>query len=188
MYYHKRLLYADMAKYRDGGDLVGLRLQWDSTVKGRAPEGASSTISEESWRQKRAQAKAFWQHRRESDPWSVESFFSLASREWNDVAGRGVSHLNYLPGATLNLRSFDREGGNDLIRLGTEFNYFKTYGDLGLTSSAQDHERLQWRALSAYEFNFRAGGKFSLALNFDLDEWTPVPTFEGGQGMFRVDF
>lgn len=186
--YEKRLVFGEAAWMRSISEIYGARLQWDSTFKSQMPDSAVSPVAEESWRVERFFAKIYYHKGAAEDPVSYETGFMQAIRSWKNQSGRMVSHFNELPSFNISWRGLRRGARFDHLQAGYEMTVFNTFGDLSLTPPQQKHNSVENRLMTGYEFSFRSNAKLLLALNFDLDEFTPVPTFEGGSGQFRAEF
>jgi hypothetical protein len=185
--YEKKLAYADVLWPLSETEQLVLRLQWDMTFKGETPYPAS-TSSAKCFKRDRLLTR-FSYFRGQLDDWiSYEASVLLADRHWIDKTGSHLFHQNLMPSLAARVRSVRREQGFDHFQVSLEATDFRTFGDLSLAPENQKHQALEERLQTAYEFNFRARGALFLALNFDLDEWSTLPTFDGGNAQFRVDF
>ncbi len=185
--YEKQLAYADLLWPLTETTALGLRVQWDTTFKGQTPlPAASGTPS--SFKRERVFSRLSYFSGLPEDWISYETSFMFASRHWIDKNGLHLYHQNLMPSATVRVRSVRREQGFDHFQVALEATDFRTLGDLALAPGNQKHQAFEERLQTAYEFNFRAGGLLLLALNFDLDEWSGLPTFDGGNAQFRVNF
>lgn len=185
--YEKRLAFADVDYPVNETETIGVRAQWDSTFKGRSPLPGGSIVNE-SWLTDRTLLRASYRRGTETEPRSWEMSAMYASRQWISEAGAIVFHQSWIPGLTARLRTVRREGNFDHAQIGIEVTEFRTLGDLNMTPANQKHESREGRLQTAYEFAFRGDSRLLFAFNFDLDEWTNVPTFEGGNTQFRTDF
>lgn len=185
--YSKKLIYGDAIWTLNPGSRVGIRLQWDETFEGQEPDSATSTVVAESWRLQRLQSRLSYFHGAEGDRLGYGAAFSHVHRKWTGVDGRSLQHFNEMPSAELRLRAARREHGFDHVRIEYEFAWYSRFGakELAPDQKQSPHEQ---RLQTGYEFNFKGDARLMLAFNFDMDEWTPAPTFEGGQGIFRTTF
>lgn len=187
-FYNKQLYFMDAIWAVTPHASFKFRGQWDSTLKGREPDSAQSLVLSERWDHQRRMAAVSYKYGTDADLVSYEPGFMHAVREWTDQRGARVQHYNELPNLTVRWRGHRRNDGFDHLQVGYEMTLFNTFGDLALTPETQKHTSVESRVQTAYEFNLRGQSRFLLALNFDFDEWTPVPTFEGGHGQFRTEF
>lgn len=184
--YGKKLIYADgIISLRDRKRFTS-RLQWDETYKAQARDTAASTITPERWRLNRFFARFSFVQGEAEDPWGYEASVMHAQRRWNALNGE-MSHFNELASLAFNFRGTRRGENFDRYRVEYEAGFFRRFGDMALAPTQKDSPA-EHRLQTAYEFSFQSKAKLRLALNFDADQWTPIPTFEGGQGQFRTEF
>jgi hypothetical protein len=186
-HYAKKLAFLDFDRDLGAGQALTARAQWDDTFKAQDPDSSSSPTPEEAWDERRAFLRLAYASAGDDAAFSLEPALMYAAREWTQSEGRHVQHFNLLPSVIARWRALPREGGFDHLQIAYEVTVFHTYGDLALTSPDQTHDRVEHRLQTAYEFHLRGSARLALALNFDMDEWTPAPTFEGGSAQFRAD-
>ncbi len=185
--YQKQVLFANALLDLPNKQSFSGRVQWDVTTKSQESLPDGGKTAEQSWYARRLQSELQWTHGLESDQWRFVSGFTHASREWRNAKGQQLSHFNEMPSATIRRRGPRRSDGFDTLQLEYELTVFRAFGDAELMP-IQNRDRLESRLQTAYEFKLRGSSRLLLALNFDLDEASPVPTFEGGHAMFRADF
>jgi len=186
--FSKKLAFAEVLREPSVGEAYGLRLQWDATFKSQMPESSLSLVGAESWNVQRLAGKIFYHLGSAEELRAYQVELMYVRRQWRNQAGERVEHLNTLPSVAMLWRGQRRGGEFDHLKVGYEMTLFNTFGDLQLTPARQKHDSVENRLATGYEFSFRSKAKLLLALNFDLDEFSPVPTFEGGNGQFRAEF
>lgn len=184
--YSKTLIYADGILRLSDRLRLSTRLQFDETLKAQDRDTAASALTPESWRLSRQFARFSLIEGNPEDPWGLEASLMHAQRRWKALAGE-MSHFNELASAALNIRGTRRGDAFDHYRVEYEVGFFRRFGDMNLAPTQKDSPA-EHRLQTAYEFTFNNRARLKLALNFDADQWTPAPTFEGGQGQFRTEF
>lgn len=186
--FSKKLAFVEFVHERSLGEVYGLNFQWDATFKSQRPDSLLSSVSAESWNMQRLASKVFYHIGGAEEVRSYQFELANAHRHWRNQVGERVEHLNTLPGAALVWRGLRRGAEFDHLKVGYEMTVFNTFGDLQLTPARQKHNSVENRLATGYEFSLRSKAKLLLVLNFDLDEFSPTPTFEGGNGQFRAEF
>ena len=185
--YNKKLAFVDGIYHLDERHRAGVRMQWDSIFKGQEPDAAASPVPVESWRYERLQSRVQYEIGHPDDLLNYETAFTHVHRRWTNHSGQRMEHYNELPSVAVSIRGTLRADGWDRLRFEYEHGWYSRFGDLSLApnqKAAPTEARLQ----AAYEWALIKKGKLQLALNFDMDQWTPVPTFEGGNGKFQIEF
>lgn len=175
--YDKKLAFADAHWSLSDRRRLTARAQWDETFKGQEKDTPASVIVPESWKLSRLFARFAFKKGEAEDRWGFETAITHAQRHWVALNGE-LTHFNDLVSVAVRF---------DHWRAEYEMGIFRRFGDLYLAPT-QKHSPAEHRLQTAYEWSFRNNAKLILALNFDADQWTPVPTFEGGNGMFRAEF
>jgi hypothetical protein len=184
--YEKKLAFVDVQHAHDVRNSFGLRLQWDSTAEAQEPDtSANNSVVNQSWRLQRIQARLEWWRGEQDEPLRYGAALNHVQRQWRDVSGRQLQHFNESIVAMASVRGARRADGFDHLQLEYEYLWFSRFGELSLAPSQKNSPHEQ-RLKVGYEFNFLRNAKLEFALNFDVDEWRTVPTFEGGQGRFRI--
>lgn len=192
-HYDKRLAFADAVWRKSASAFFGLRAQWNATHKSQHPL-ASSTTPAATWLAERFVARLSYQYGSPGALLGYEGLLTYASRNWRydaDGAPFAVAHANYLPGVNVRIRGPRRRGESgqfDHFLVGYEMTVFRSFGDRALLPPDQKHDALEGRMQAAYELGLNGDSRLVVAFNFDMDEWTGVPTFEGGNAQFRADF
>ncbi len=189
--YEKKLIFFDASLSVSEDDLISFKFQNDSTFKGREPLPGGTSVFE-SWRLDRKLLRLSYHRGRESASSTVQYAIMAADRQWIDQNGALIFHQSLLPSVTGRWQTIRRTNDQfdpyDYFQLSIEATDFKTFGDTSLTPASQKLESLEGRLQAAYEFSFFNSSRLLIALNFDLDEWTRVPSFEGGNARFRAEF
>lgn len=186
--YSKKLFFGSLSRALSARTRMDLQWQWDSTFESQNPDDTLSAVVSEGWRVDRNQTRLAYTVGAPGELRIFEFAWTHATREWTNHEGRRIAHGNEMPSVLIKWRGRNRGAVHGQLQVGYEVNLFNTWGDLGLTSPLQDHISVEQRLTTGYEFHFTPTARLLVGLNFDMDEWTPVPTFEGGQGRFATDF
>jgi len=177
--------------FLDASTPVGERLtletrsQWDNRTETQDPLN-EDLASREGWRRERLKTRLTVLSGHLQDPRRFEYAFTHSQRRWEHRSGLRQTHYNELPSLAVNWRGTRRRESFDRVRLEYEMNFFKRSGDLQL-SPTQKARPLEQRLQLEYRLSFAPNAHFALALNLDMDEWSPVPTFEGGNGRLHIE-
>ena len=178
--YKKELVFADARWRQDERRALNARLQWDQTSKTSDPG--------EQWKLSRWQILILEDLGSEDEALSMELGGMYASRAWTTRGDQKVHHQNIMPHALFKFRTLRREEAFDHLRVGLTATDFHSQGPDSLIPAAQSRDTLQGRLDVRYEWSFIRQAKLAAAFTFDLDEYTPLPTFEGGNLWFRTGF
>ena len=178
--YEKTLAFGDARWRHDERRAVNARIQWDQTNKNSEPG--------EKWKLNRWQILLLEELGLETEPFSMELGAMYASRGWTTNDGAQVFHQNIMPHALFKIRASRRGEAFDHVRLGLTATDFHSQGPDRLIPTGQSRDTLQGRLDARYEWALANESRLAAAFTFDLDEYTPLPTFEGGNLWFRTGF
>ncbi len=165
-----------------------IEAQIDRTFKEQAPDDAASLVPHESTKLSREWVRMNYVWPFDDSRVSLATSLSAISRRWQNEKSENVQALDVLPGLTAKMRTLRRGENHDQVSVGIEATFYDKDDSKNITAGTQNDGPVEGRINTAYEFGFQNRNRLVLALNFDADDFGPLPSFEGGNGQFVIEF
>lgn len=166
-----------------------LRLQFDRKFESRERTDPQSTATEDTWRTDRyfALARATLHRLGPNEGWTLSPGIEFAQRDW--YTGQGdVIYRDLLPHLEWTLPGFSRGNSQDLWRLMYVATWHRAFGPIELRDPQDVEPAFEQRLNVSYEFRFGDQASLLLMATGDLDEFFTRKSWDGGSGMFRLNF